>query len=62
MSLRDAPPGARTPTSGVIIEMLYLCAVGLSAGIAAWAIGTPPAPPAKRNPRPPRREPTGATR
>ncbi len=36
-------PSLRTPTSGVIIEMLYLCAVGLSASIAAIAIGRPPA-------------------
>jgi hypothetical protein len=60
MSLRSPRPGVRTPTSGVIIEMLYLCAVGLSAGIAGWAIGTTPRGevPAKRTSQPPRRGPT----
>lgn len=57
-------PGIRTPTSGVLVEVLYLCAVTLSGGLSAWAIrrGARPessAPPkttvalgAKKRPRP----------
>jgi len=60
MIIAGKRPGARTPTSGVVIEMLYLCAVGLSAGIAAWATGasspSPRAPSSKRNSQPPRHE------
>ncbi len=31
-------PRKQTPTSGVIVEVLYLAAVALSGGISAWAI------------------------
>ncbi len=31
-------PRKQTPTSGVIVEVLYLAAVALGGGLSAWAI------------------------
>lgn len=47
-------PRKRTPTSGVIVEVLYLAAVALSGGLSAWAIQRatrPEARPAEKAPR-----------